>query len=420
MKRNFIFGLAIVLAVLWLTGCGGGGGSSSDSGSNPNPNPTPTPSISVQGSLDFGVALINGSSSRQLLISNVGTAPLNIGQLLLATGTEFAIRNDFCSNQSIPAQGSCSIAVQLTPTSQTDYTDTLTIPSNDSTKNFLTVAFSGKGRALDARINQIKIDGCGSGLLRLLVSVTNLAGNPLTGLTLANFAVYENGVQKTFALDNTANVPISVDLVLDYSGSLSATDLAAIQNAAKAFIDTLAPGDEVGIIKFALTIGQNTPFSTELNSVKTAIDSPYPGDIGGTILYDALLTAIDDTALRNDRRAIIVFSDGNDEESINTLAAVIDHANLKGVPIFAIAFTNAAAPKPEVMQQLAQETGGEYFEAPNSSDLAIIYPQISTILSEQYLIEYATSSSGGNTVSVDVLVTNGPDLGEDSRDGTGC
>jgi VWFA-related protein len=340
--------------------------------------------------------------------------------LALTSGAEFVLQTDFCSNQSIPAQGSCSIAIQLTPTSQADYTDTLTIPSNDSTQNPLTVALSGKGRVLDARINQIKTDGCGLGFLRLLVSVTGLAGIPRTGLAPPNFELYENGVLKNFILDNTANVPISVGLVLDYSGSLSSGDRTAIQDAAKSFVDTLAPGDEVGVIKFALTIGQNTPFSTDLNSVKNAIDLPYQGDTGGTILYDALLTAIDDTALRNDRRAIIVFSDGNDEESTSTLAAVIDQANLKGVPIFAIAYTNATAPKPEVMQQLAQETGGEYFAAPSSSDLAVIYPKISTILSEQYLIEFTTSSSGGTTVSVDVLVTDGPDLGEDSRDGTGC
>jgi VWFA-related protein len=427
MKRNFMFGLAIILAVLWFNGCGGGGGGSeSGSNSNPTPTPTPTPSISTQGSLDFGVALINGSSSRQLLISNVGGGTLNIGQLSLVTAAEYSIRNDFCSNQSIPPQGSCSLALELRPTSQSDLiSDTLSIPSNDSAQNPLTVALTGKGRALSVKINEVKRDGCGAGFLQILASVATSAGVPVSTLDIGNFTVYEDGGQQPKIINQVTTpilTPISVDLVLDYSGSLSSADQIAIQDAAKSFVARLTnASDEAEVIKFALTIDVVLPFTNDKVAVNTALEAQYTGDTGGTVLYDALVTAIDATALRiNDRRAIIVFSDGNDEESTNTLAAVIDQAVLKGVPIFTIAYTNATRPKPEVMQQLAQETGGEYFLAPNSSDVTGIYDQIADILSQQYLIEYTTSSSGGASAFLDLLVNDLGNIGEDSKEAIGC
>ena len=394
-------------------------------GANANSNnftatPPPTPSISTQGSLDFGVALIGSSSSRQLLISNTGGGNLNIGQLSLQTGSSFHITKN-CSGASIPSGGICSLTLSLTPNSQSNFSDMLTIPSNDSTKNPLRVTLTGKGRALNSLISGVTTN---SNVVKLLVSVSNIAGDPVVGLKETCFTVKENGIQQTITkFTHPITTPISVDLVFDCSGSLSISAQSDIQNAANSFVSRLVNGvDETGVIKFTYIIGAKTDFTTDQSAVIAAINAPYPLGSGGTALYDSLITAIDDTALRtNSRRAIIVFSDGNDESSINnTLTSVIDQATLKDVPIFAIAYTNATNPKPEVMQQLAQETGGEFYLAPSSPEVASIYDKISQILSQQYLIEYVSSSTGGATISLDVVVNNNGDLGEASKKATGC
>jgi VWFA-related protein len=377
--------------------------------------PPPTPSISIQDSLDFGVALIGDSSFRQLLISNTGSGTLKIGQLSLRTGSAFHIIKD-CSGTSIPLGGTCSLTLSLTPNSQSDFSDTLTIPSNESTKNPLTVTLTGKGRALNSSINSLSSEvTTNNRVVKFLLSISDIAGDPVVGLKETCFTVTENGIQKTISsFIHPITTPISVDLVFDFSGSLSASDQLAIQNAADSFVAKLVNGvDETAVMKFALSIGAKTDFTTDQSAVIAAIDTPYSGDTGGTILYDSLITAIDDTALRtNTRRAIIVFSDGNDEESANTLTAVINRAILKGIPIFAIAYTNATHPMPEVMQQLAQETGGGFFLAPSSSEVAGIYDKISQILSYQYLIEYVSSSTGGTPIYLDVKVDNNGNLGE--------
>jgi len=135
-------------------------------------------------------------------------------------------------------------------------------------------------------------------------------------------------------------------------------------------------------------------------------------------LFDAVRLSIDNTIARsNIRLAVVAVSDGNDFNSTSTLDEAIAYGVEKGVPVFTIGIGDVNA---EQMQRLAIETGGQYFLAPASSDLEAIYLQIAQVLSDQYLIEYTTSSFGGNTVSVDVEVDYNGLQGADSRDATGC
>ena len=114
----------------------------------------------------------------------------------------------------------------------------------------------------------------------------------------------------------------------------------------------------------------------------------------------------------NPRRAIIAVSDGKDGGSTRTIDDVIAGAIYNSVQIFTIGIgvvDNA------VMQRLATETGGQYFYSPNSSDLTTVYSTISEILSNEYTIEYTTSSAAGSTISLDVMVDDNGQFGEYSR-----
>jgi VWFA-related protein len=423
MKRGLNIYSAVIFVALLLIGCSGGEGGSSSAPAAP----TLSPQISAQISLDHDVAVLDSSSARQLSISNVGSANLNVGQISLTkSNSAFSIVSDNCSRQSVGPSATCTVVTKLTPTDQIDYSDSLIIPSNDSAHNPLVVNLTGKGRALNVNINEAKTDGCSSipQVLKLLVSVTDYTGIPVDGLTVPKITIFENGIQKVInnITNPIINSSISVALVLDYSMSVSPTDRLSIETAAKSFIAQLQPNiDEASIIKFALTIGAKTSFTADQSVLNAAIDAPYPGNTGGTILYDAAFAAIDDTSARsNNRRAIIILSDGYDEESILTLNNIIDRSIEKGIPIFTITYLNSSLPKPEIMQQLAQATGGEAFVASSGVDMLSIYSKISTILSHQYLIEYDTSTNGGSSVSLDVKIDDNSDLGEDTKVITGC
>ena len=111
---------------------------------------------------------------------------------------------------------------------------------------------------------------------------------------------------------------------------------------------------------------------------------------------------------------MVVIADGRDNSSLNIdLNGLIDQALDSGVPVFTIGLGDVNA---ENMQQLADETGGQYYYAPDESDLDAIYDQIAEIISSQYTVGYDSSSTCGDIISLDVVVEDGILQGEDSRD----
>ena len=98
----------------------------------------------------------------------------------------------------------------------------------------------------------------------------------------------------------------------------------------------------------------------------------------------------------------MVLSDGQDNGSVShSLDDVVARALEKGVPVFTTGFGDVHLP---ILQYLADESGGQYFQAPSSGELEAVYDRISAILSNQYIIEYTTLSSSGENVTLDVEV----------------
>ena len=426
LMRRLSFFCAVGFFVLSAFGCGGGGGGDTTTGGGGTT--TQPPSISTQGALDFGVAVTPNSLTRVVTVRNSGPGSLVVGQISLAqSGTPFSITSDTCSNQTIAANGTCSTNIVLNAASAAvqvlPYTNTLSIPSNDSATGTVQLSMSGKIRNYFVNINEVKYGSCP--ILQLLVSVTNAAGAPVLGLE-SSFSLFENGVQKIPSTVNPAtNDPFSVVLLLDYSPSI--LNLTTVQEAAKTFIDQLKSTDEISIVKFSKTL-QPTAFPFTLvngnkDALKAVIDQPFTGDITGTALYDAVFGGIDAVSARVlPRRAVIVMSDGYDDNtSARTLDEVIALGLQESIPVFSIGIMNALIPQPQVMQDLALGTGGSYFEAPNEAALQDIYLEIAGILSDQYLIEYLTGFPNGSAnITLDVDVNQAGNLGEASRDAIGC
>ena len=253
-------------------------------------------------------------------------------------------------------------------------------------------------------------------------------GNSLA-LTQNEFFLYENSMlinPGDISFDDNPTSPQSIALVLDISASMELRDaIDEMQAAAVSFIGMLvAPPDEAEIIRFAKSV-EPVPvpvFTTDTDALKAAINADpniNPVDFrDGTAMYEAVSQAIDDTTLRDPtrRRAVVVIADGRDNSSLIELDELIEQALDDGVPVFTIGLGDVNA---ENMQQLADETGGQYYYAPDEGDLDAIYDQISKIISSQYILEYDASSPCGDIISLDVVVDDGSILhlkGEDSRD----
>mgnify|MGYP000889062200 CR=1 FL=1 len=414
----------IVLSI--LSGCGSSGGSSGSTDDDDDDNNDGAPEISTASSLDLGIAVVNSYSTRQLTISNTGDENLIIGQITFEdSGAEWQILNDTCSTSTVDPDGSCTLQIRLSPADQDDYTNTLSIPSNDSSNNPEEVSLTGTGRNYGVHINSVICGGLGR---QVLVTVTNSSGATVNTLPLVTpstvFTVTENGSAKD--IDSIshpdATVPVSIALMLDYSGSIVPDDMQAMEDASKDFLDLLdlAPAPyETAIVKFASYIGYQYDFSSDLDDLKDAIDADYNEGTSNTVIFDSVYSTIDYVAdhAANDRKAIILFSDGEDYSLTYTLPVVIDRALEKGVPIFTILSTGADNPNPGVMQELAEGTGGQYYEA-GYEDLDDIYNQISAALGDQYILEYDDPS--GSSVTLRVSVSNLGSLGEATKVVAGC
>jgi VWFA-related protein len=369
--------------------------------------PTPTPNISLlPEQTDFGVVVLDKSSDKNIQIKNTGNANLIIGQITLPANP-FSLVSDSCSGSSISPSSSCGLTIRFAPTAQNVFSGSLNIPSNDS-GGTVTATLAGKGRALNTSITSVALVGQ---TVRVIVSVRDQFDAPVTTLAEGNFSIFENGSPKSIPnVSNTMKPPVSVGMVLDYSSSMIPFT-SNTEAAAKSFVDLLDPvTDEAEIIKFATDIAVMQPFTNDNVLLKDAIGATFPYVRKGTHLYDALDNSIKSLSLRsNPRHAIVAVSDGGDSTSTLTIGDVTALAAYNNVQIFTIGI---GAVDNAVMQQLADDTGGQYFYNPDALGLEAVYSTISEILSNEYTIEYTTTSTAGSTISLEVVVDDNGQLGE--------
>jgi VWFA-related protein len=380
---------------------------------DPNPNISLLPEQT-----DFGVVVLGESADKNIEIRNTGNLSLTIGDPITLTNPAtdpFSVITDNCTGAVIPPSSNCGLTIRFAPTTQDNVLGSLDIPSDDPDALTVTATLAGKGRALNTTISN-SVVLVAPGTVQLTVSVSDQFGVPVTTLLAGNFDITENGSPITITnTSNTVNSPLSVGMVLDYSSSTIPVTLE-MEAAAKSFVDELNPvTDEAEVIKFDEDIAVMQVFTENQDALKAAIDAPPPNlPRDGTHLYEALWQSINSTSLRsNPQLAIIAVSDGEDSSSTSpTIEDVTAAAASSNVQIFTIGIGNVDN---TVMQQLATETGGQYFFAPNISDLEAVYAAISKILSNQYTIEYTpTTLITGEEISLTVVVTDGAQLGEDS------
>lgn len=180
---------------------------------------------------------------------------------------------------------------------------------------------------------------------------------------------------------------VSFALVADKSGSMD-SDISQMQNIMRQFVDALdyKTGDKAELIAFDTYVMYMCTYTDDVQLLKNGIDnmSPY----GRTALYDALLEAVFNAGTQQGARCVIAFTDGLDNESTHTSAEVIQRANELSVPIFIIG-TNGNTSD---YNYIAENTGGQYWNINNISDMHQILNQIYAQEKEMYCVEYVSDS----------------------------
>jgi VWFA-related protein len=418
VKKYLVLPVTLFLFLAFtMTGCGGGGGGEASTPSTPTGSPT----LQVlPASYDFGAVTTNNSPAPlEVRIKNNGTAALRVSNIALSDQINFSLNSNGGSNPcasnspTIPAASSCTFQIGFQPGGNGTFAGNVQISSNDGASPIFNLPINGAAEpvaTLTVRINQLETSCPSSDVVNAYVSVTDQGGYPLTGLLAADFTVTEGGA--LLGITNATYVDIAyediaITAVMDYSSSLT-DQPEAVADMEKGFINLFSGmrATDVGeIVKFDQEFQVVQPFTSDKAALTAAVSAAF--DMGiETRLYDAVFKAVDDTALRtNYRRSVIVVNDGEDTVSTHSLDEVINNANTKGVPIFTIAI---GGPRNlTILERMANETGGQFFQAQTSQNLATIYQQLSSVLYEnQYILTFNQSPLGSvGTASLNIKAT---------------
>ena len=239
-------------------------------------------------------------------------------------------------------------------------------------------------------------------LVNLPVSVTNLQGQFVTGLTQGNFQVYEDGQLQKISSFEDEDIPATVGLLVDHSGSMGAI-LPEVSAAGVAFAKSSNPKDELFVVDFndivSLQLPAAKPFTSDTRELEKAVSEVKAE--GRTALYDAILVALHQLrSAQSERQSLIVVSDGGDNASKHKFAQVLTEARASKASIYTIGIfvENQADQNPGVLEKLAKTTGGQAFFPRSMNEVSSICSQIARDIREQYTLAYSPSrpdSDGG-------------------------
>jgi VWFA-related protein len=208
------------------------------------------------------------------------------------------------------------------------------------------------------------------------------------GLPLEAFRVFENGRPQTISYFANANVPLELIAALDISGSMGPA-MPKLKQAVREFLIAVPSGNEVTLVGFNDTIFPLTRRATNPADRVKAIDRLAPW--GSTSLYDAVLRTVAMLGRQTGRKALIVFSDGEDQGSHATIADVERGLQASDVTLYMIGQGRGSSNErlKEVMERLCRPTGGRALFRDSIDELRESFAELLDELSNQYLLSYA-------------------------------
>jgi VWFA-related protein len=232
-------------------------------------------------------------------------------------------------------------------------------------------------------------------LVVLHASVSDRKGKLISNLDQRAFKVFENGQPQEVKIFRHEDVPVSLGIVIDDSGSMM-TKRSRVETAALAMVRASNPQDEVFVVNFNDDAYLDVPFTNDIHKMELGlarIDSR-----GGTAMRDALNMSLDyerDKA-RKDKKVLLVITDGNDNASSATLEKVVARCNQADTMVYAIGlFTeeekHEATKARRALNELTTSTGGVAFYPKDVSEVQSLAVEVARDIRSQYTIAYTPS-----------------------------
>jgi VWFA-related protein len=236
-----------------------------------------------------------------------------------------------------------------------------------------------------------------SRLVPLNVTVTDKNGHLVVDLPRSAFTVFENNVAQQIKDFKREDVPVSMGLVIDNSGSMR-DKRQGVESAALALVRDSNPQDEAFIVNFNDEPYLDADFTSDIKVMEqglTRIDSR-----GGTAMRDAIRVSIDHLKekAKRDKKVILVITDGNDNASVVSLEALVHQAQQDDVLIYAIGLLSEeekreADKAKRALKLLVDSTGGQVFYPREVSEVEKIAHEVAHDIRNQYTITYTPSNT---------------------------
>ncbi|MGH9447360.1 MAG: VWA domain-containing protein, partial [Terriglobia bacterium] len=239
-------------------------------------------------------------------------------------------------------------------------------------------------------------------LVVLHATVTDRHGHRIDDLGKNDFRVYEDGVLQKLAVFSHADIPVTMGIVIDDSGSMG-TKRPAVNAAARTFVETSNPNDQVFVVNFNDVYYIDTPgaFASNKQQLFAALD--HIDARGGTALYDAVYASLDHLKLGNrDKKVLLVISDGDDNSSNYTFPQLIRYAEKSNAEIYTIGLlggdeeggglfhirTGGDRHDAKVLKDLARATGGQAYFPRSLAEVDEVCGNLAHLIRDQYTLAY--------------------------------
>ncbi len=240
-------------------------------------------------------------------------------------------------------------------------------------------------------------------LVVLHATVLDKKDRMVNDLKESDFKVYEDGAPQKLAVFSHADVPVTMGIVIDDSGSMR-EKRTSVNAAALAFVKTSNPQDQVFVVNFNDVYYLDTPgdFASGIEDLRSALEKI--DSRGGTALYDAVYASLDHLKLGNrDKKVILVVTDGEDNASRYTFPELIAHAQKSSAVIYTIGllgeeqrsglFKLHGSGPAKVLKQLAEVTGGQAFLPRTLDEVESTCVGIAHDIRNQYTLAYYSSNT---------------------------
>ena len=239
-------------------------------------------------------------------------------------------------------------------------------------------------------------------LVQLPISVLDKEGRPVNGLSKDHFQVFEDNTQQEIKLFKHEDIPVSLGLVIDNSGSMR-NKRERVNSAALSFVRESNPEDETFIVNFDDSAYLEQDFTGSIGDLIDALENLDTR--GETALYDAVYLSVDHVKIgKKDKKAILLISDGEDNTSKYGFNKVVEALRESKVTLYAIGvleendqrgglFKKPPSKKAkEALGKFAEITGGQAWFPKSLDEVEELVKNIAHDLRNHYTIGYTPSN----------------------------